>query len=146
MGKINKFLAVVLAVVCLFALSATASAAELYHLKIEQVDTNLPQMVAYLYVLDSSDKLMGDTLSAENVSATVGGEKVKVESVELQKDSGHGVRYYYLLDVSHSAISQFNAMKAAIKNHISTKSDNDRIIVITFGKQVAVALDGSESA
>ena len=144
----EKAIALLLLVLMLMPLAQSARAAELYHMEIEQINTSLPKIVAYLQVLDEKDQpYLNGRLSETECAAALDGKGLEVVSLELQSDSDCGVNYYYLLDTSSSvSAGALRAVKTGIVEHIESKDPADRIAVITFGKAVNVALDGTESS
>ncbi len=122
-------------------------AAEPYKLEIAQTVVQAPKTVVYFRLVDveGNDRVWTD-LDIKNVSASLDGAALETVSVERQADSEYGINYYYLLDVSSSSPqAAFASVKEGILQHISSKGSRDRVLVIAFGEQVRVVLDGSES-
>lgn len=141
----KKFFAVVaFAISVLIPITVYASDFDKIH--IEQVNANLPEVTAYLYLEDGDGNIIGNFNPDKNeVTVVFGGESVEIS--DFSKQNNEETAYYYLLDVSTSVQKAvFNEVKEVIKNHINTKEDNEKIIVITFGKEVKVVLDGSENS
>lgn len=124
----------------------TVYASDFDKIHIEQVNANLPEVTAYLYLEDGDGNIVKNfEPDKDAVTVVFGGESVEI--VDFSKHNNEETAYYYLLDVSTSVQkSVFNEVKEMIKNHINTKEENEKIIVITFGKEVKVVLDGSENS
>lgn len=144
---VKRGLAAVLLLALILAVAANVGAAGIYNMEIEQVAANRPSVVTYFYIVDSNDALKQDEMiAAKDVAVTLDGEPLEIVSVEKQSDSDEGTLYYYLLDVSTSTpAAVFERVKAGIADQIKEKPDKDKIIVISFGTQVSVVLDGTES-
>lgn len=114
---------------------------------IEQVDTNLPEIAAFFYFLDKNGEPMNTenvSFDKENVTAMLGGSPLEVKSIGNAED--YPVTYYYLLDVSTSVSTKMlNKIKGNIVKRIENASNNEKNIVITFGKEINVILDGTET-
>lgn len=125
--------------------SVTAYAETLNAVSIEQIEACLPEINAYIYITDvNGEPLTGFAPGEGDVSAILGGNDLRVNSVRSAK--GCDTSYYYLIDVSTSvgrkALSDVTDKIAA---KIRTASSNEKIVVITFGKEIKVVVDGSEN-
>lgn len=103
---------------------------------IEQVSLQMPEITVY-YRADKPEKSYEAYLDGNLLS---GGE------TRLFKETGEGVDYYLMLDVSASIPDgQFENLKKGMEHFISTRGKNDRCILLTFGNESRIVLDGSES-
>ncbi len=107
--------------------------------RIEQVNLNMPEIVMY-----------GSGLTVEEVNAAeayLAQEKLVPDGkAEVFADSGEGICYYVLLDISGSIPdSYFKGMKEAVMNLQQSLKDVDKMVLYTFGDEVLLAADGSQS-
>ena len=107
-------------------------AADLFDHKIQQVNVNKPNVT--VYYRDSTD---------DKVKAYLDGEELKYVSDSILSEQGVGIDYYLLVDISGS-ISDFDSIKEAIAEFRKLLRENDRMILVTFGDDVNVVLNGSE--
>ena len=107
-------------------------AADLFDHKIQQLYVNKPEVI--VYYRDSTD---------DKVKAYLDGEELKYVSDSILSEQGTGIDYYLLVDISGS-ISDFDNIKEAIIEFRQSLRKNDKMILVTFGDNVNVVLDGSE--
>lgn len=107
--------------------------------KIGQVYANLPEVVVY-----------GTGLSEEAVrqgEAFLSQERLELADVMPFSESGDGICYYVLLDVSGSIPNAyFRAIKEGIQNLQNQLKAKDRLVLCTFGEEVILAADGSQTS
>ncbi len=107
--------------------------------RIEQVYLNLPEVFVY-----------GDGFSLEDVESAQGYlSQDKLELVQAQPffQQGEGITYYVLLDISGSIPrTYFSSIKEGIQNLQNGLGASDQLILCTFGEEVALAADGSQTA
>lgn len=141
----KKYVALLLFFVFVLMMPETAFAAGFDSIKIEQVNANLPEVTAYFYLVDGDGNDINDFVpEKEKVSAIFGDSQIEI--VSFGKAENIETTYYYLLDVSTSVSkSVFAEVKEVIKEHIEGKTSGEKIVVITFGKDITVVLDGNES-
>ena len=143
-GK-RKVICAVWILAALFLLAGPqVKAAGKEEITISQTDIYMPDMAVYLTpeqkdtVYDASDVKAG--LKETDTS-------LFVHDSERFSDSGKGIYYYVLLDVSTSiSKEQFASMKRSVIRLSKTIRKQDRMQVITFGKKVKVLLKGGESS
>lgn len=143
----KKIVSIVLAAATLVCVAVEARASTLLHLDVEQAEAYLPKVITYLNILDEADNVITEfDVSSENVEVAMNGQSLPVVSVQKQQETGYGVHYFYLLDVSTS-VPQYSLdrVKNAIMDQIRQKHTEDRISVITFGSSVNIVLEGNES-
>lgn len=122
----------VLVLSCLLCCTAGA-------VSVEQVQAVMPEIDVYIYA-DGTD-LSG--LTADDISATLGGEPLAIRALE---PSEQGIYYVYMIDVSGSMPrAHFDAAKQAILSAHARLREQDRMAVITFGSEVKLILQGGES-
>jgi len=114
----------------------TTEPAEAY---LERVETNMPDIKAYIRV----DNAEG--LTAQDVSARLEGKALVVEDLKQFHDSGEGITYIFLADISQSITpTQMKAMRDALMAFSDNLEEKDRIALVSFGKQALTLLGGSE--
>lgn len=146
MGKGGRTLglAFLLAAFCFSAMPVWASEGEASVLEeqdkqVGQVYANMPEVVVY-----------GTGFSAEEVEKGEGylsQERLKLMDVRTFSESGEGICYYVLLDISGSIPNAyFRNIKEGIQNLQDRLNENDRLVLCTFGEEVALAADGSQTS
>ena len=104
---------------------------------IEQISLDMPDIRVY-YRADEEET---------SYEAYLGGDALEYESSSLFSELGEGVDYYLMLDISASIPdSQFENLKSGLTQFISEKGEKDRCVLLTFGNESKVVLDGSEPA
>ena len=128
-GKITGFL---LTGMCLmFPFNVYAQSCE-----IEQISLHMPDVRVY-YRSDQQE---------QNYEAYLGGEALNYDKSAQFSELNEGVDYYILLDISASIPdSQFANIKDGIINFISSKGEKDKCVLLTFGDESNVVLNGSEN-
>lgn len=104
--------------------------------EIEQISLHMPDVRVY-YRSDQQE---------QNYEAYLGGEALNYDKSSQFSELNEGVDYYILLDISASIPdSQFANIKDGIINFISSKGEKDKCILLTFGDESNVVLNGSEN-
>ena len=104
--------------------------------EIEQISLHMPDVRVY-YRSDQRE---------QNYEAYLGGEALNYDKSSQFSELNEGVDYYILLDISASIPdSQFANIKDGIINFISSKGEKDKCILLTFGDESNVVLNGSEN-
>lgn len=104
---------------------------------IEQISLDMPDIRMY-YRAEEAET---------SYEAYLGGEALEYESSALFSELGEGVDYYLMLDISASIPdNQFENLKTGITQFISEKGPKDKCVLLTFGNESKVVLDGSEPA
>lgn len=109
--------------------------------KVTQTDVYLPDMSVYVETTDKK------TLDKKAVKAKIENteESLTVKKSELFSDTGRGIYYHILLDVSTSiSEQQLAAMKQSIISLSGQLRNQDKLSVTTFGKEVKEILKGGE--
>lgn len=142
----QKAIAFSLLLILLFSLSIeTAYSAEQEVVRVDQVYADLPEMQVYFHLLDKNGEVVTRTVSESNVLLQYNSESAEVNSV--QNAAASKTQVYFLLDISDSMpTALFASIKAELLQLYQTHSQNEKYTLITFGKEVAVQLDGDESA
>lgn len=107
---------------------------------LEQVQSVMPRIDVFVH--DGDTAL--DTLAAEDVSATLDGIPLQVESL---LPSDQGIFYVFLLDISRSiSESHLAAARDAVLRTYRQMGQSDQLALISFGNEVTTLLQGGESA
>ncbi len=145
MGKIRSgFFAVLLFVLgCAFTVSAAevtdeSAVIEASPLRIEQVSVNMPEL-SVTGVGFTADEI-------ETASAFLGQEPLTLDAISSFSETGYGICYYVLFDISGSIPRVYNtAMKEAVLNLQDALRPQDKLILVTFGEDVILAADGTQT-
>lgn len=104
--------------------------------EIEQISLHMPDVRVY-YRSDQQE---------QNYEAYLGGEALNYDKSAQFSELNEGVDYYILLDISASIPdSQFANIKDGIINFISSEGEKNKCVLLTFGDESNVALNGSEN-
>lgn len=133
-GRVRKHFplrAVLLGLMLMIALGTAADAAVE---TIQRLNVNKPDISVYYR----------PSKNTKNLEAYLSGEKLTFSSETVFSDTGEGIEYYLLVDVSGS-IRDFNLIRQAIIRFREQKREQDRMVLITFGDDVTTVLTGDES-
>lgn len=140
MGNGIRITLAALALSCLLAgnsLAVEGTSVEGKNIGIEQVYLSLPDVYVYGNGLENTD--------ARTAEGYLGETKLTFESVLPFRESGEGIYYYVLLDVSGSIPkAYFSSIKEGILNLEKGLGDRDKMILCTFGEDVRLLLDGTQ--
>ncbi len=118
----------------LFLLSlliATVRADELGDLRLIQAQADLPAIDLWL------DMPSNTVLKPEQFAVTVGAQPAEVKAVEAFSQTGDGVAYIFLIDISKSlSNAQFAQIKQALQHWLDGMGERDHAALITFGREV----------
>ncbi len=107
-------------------------------LVIESVQAVVPEVRAYLRG--------SRQISTSDIMAALDTSELTVSNVELFEQTGQGITYYVLLDVSASfSAAYFSALQNSLVTFYSGLSAQDRLVLITFGSSVQTVLTGDET-
>lgn len=113
-------------------------------LRITQAVTSPPNVVAYLDVRDEAEKVVPGGATTGNLTATVGTQSIKTESIIPFSNSGEGIAYIFLVDISKSLKEdQFKQVRDSLNNWVDALGDKDRAAILTFGSTVKLLQDFS---
>lgn len=135
--KITYLCAVFLAAIFLFPGNVQAK-----ETTVSQTDICLPDMSIYLSTGD------GKALDQEETKVKLDGTETSltVKSSDILKDTERGIFYHVLLDVSTSiSEEQLEDMKASVLSLRDDLRKQDKMDLITFGKETRLLLEGGES-
>jgi Mg-chelatase subunit ChlD len=116
----------------------SAAAPAVYDFRLIQAEAKLPGLRAYVDVTGVND------LPAKGIDPTLFKGKLADKPVTVKKvtpfeESGEGIAYILLVDVSKSLTAeQFRSMKETLNSFVDSMSDKDQAALITYGSQVKV--------
>ncbi len=120
-------------------IGGSAAAQEVATVRISQAYARLPEVVAYLDALDAAGSLV-QTL--DQVTATLQDRSLELEELVPFEQSGEGVAYLFLVDISKSLReAQFAPIRAAIERWIEGLSGADRAAILSFGDSAQLVQD-----
>ncbi len=124
----------------MIAFSGFAQAAEDYELRVMQAQAQLPAMTLWLNMPQAG------VLTPEQFSVSVGTQAAQAKQIEGSKQSGEGVAYIFLVDISKSLNArQFEQIRRALHGWLDGLGDQDQVALISFGhdvkRQVAFTAD-----
>lgn len=100
-------------------------------IRLESVRAEMPEMNIYCY--------LSDPALAEQVQVSLGEKKLAAEQAVPFQETGEGISYYILLDVSASISAEyFEQIKAAVIQFQQNMQQSDDMTLITFGNEVRV--------
>lgn len=104
---------------------------------VEQILLHMPEVTMYYRASEPE----------ESYEAYLDGKALEYSSTALFKETGEGVDYYLMLDVSASIPrDKFENIKNGIRKFISEMRENDKCILLTFGNESKVVLNGTEGS
>lgn len=116
-------------------------AGEPVNLRLRQARAVLPTINAYFDVLDADGQPI-EEIQPNQFSATVGEHNTTIEKVQRFEQTGEGIAYIFLVDISKSLTDeQFTQVHTALKDWVQAIAENDRVALMTFGSQVRVVQD-----
>lgn len=113
---------------------------------LEQSCATVPEVKAYLYPIDEDyDVIHGMNENSVNIEATLGDEKLKVETFKNAKDMG--CLYIVLLNATSTGTGYeyLNIVKGELEKWIDDLGEKDKFVLISYTDEFTVQLDGSES-
>lgn len=111
------------------------------NLKLSQARANLPAVVAYLDIRDAQGSAVGD-LRPDQFRTTLGDKTTTLESLIPFENTGEGVAYIFLVDVSKSIKPDFFArIRGALNDWVDALGSADRMAVLSFGETVEQVAD-----
>lgn len=109
-------------------------------IRVEQILTNMPEIKVYITGKDAAG------ISTESVEAYLGEERLKTDRMEAFSESGEGICYLFLLDISGSMkTADFQSAKAAVLKAAEDIHEPDSCMLLTFGDDVQCVWDGNET-
>lgn len=118
---------------------AAAAAQEVTTVRISQAQARLPEVVAYL---DATDVDGNPVQTLDQVTATLQEQSLQLQGVVPFAESGEGIAYLFLLDISKSLrANEFDPIRAAIERWVLDLNSNDRVAIMSFGDSAQLVQD-----
>mgnify|MGYP002516930061 CR=1 FL=1 len=132
--KISNLFLVLLLILC-FAVPVAAEQSGV--ISLGRIGVAMPEI---------SVEIKGSGYDKNTISATLDSEKLTVEDVFKYEIGSNSSCAYILVDLSTSMYGSFDLVKSNIVSYIETLSDDDKVVLITFGEtKVNTVLTGSET-
>ena len=134
-------LLLILALVFALSASTSASAADASTLRLERAFINMPEFLVLFQLEHGLEQL--PPVKVDEISATLDGKPLTVNGVTTYDG---GTLYIFMVDVSGSIRqAQTDAAKRTLIDFHESMRPQDRMVLIAFGEDVTILLDGSES-
>lgn len=135
--ELKKRLKTIIGSIAIGVLGLTVAVSADSEHEIEQVSVNMPDVTAYYR----------STPQEQQPTAYLESDELTLTSNSVFSESGEGVEYYVLLDVSASIRkNRFEDIKTSLSNFVQSIREQDRMVLMTFGNQTEVKLDGNQSS
>ncbi len=136
--KARNYILCLLLTICIAASGILAvSAEQTGAISLNRISVTMPEITV---------EVMGTGYENEEITAFLGSERLSVVDIFEYDASLNSSCVYVLVDLSTSMRSSFDLVKSNIITYIKSLNDNDRIILITFGKsEVNIVLNGNEN-
>ena len=109
-------------------------------IRVEQFLTNMPDIKVYITGKDA------DAVKNEDVKVCIGDESLKVDKIQSFSDTGEGMQYIFLLDISGSMTEKnFQAAKDSLISFQKQVNEKDNCKLLTFGDSVEWVWKGNEN-
>ena len=110
---------------------------------LNQAQADLPSLTVWLHAEDEQAHILKG-LQTEQFAVTVGEWSAVPQSIKSFADTGEGVAYVFLIDVSKSLSSHaFKQVQTGLNAWIDQISDKDKVSLIRFGEGVDILQDFS---
>ena len=148
MKVFRRFFTLTLALIVIMACVPAAASADggWIGTVLEQSCATVPEVKAYLYPIDEDyDVIHGLNENSVNIEATLGDEKLKVETFKNAKDMG--CLYIVLLNATSTGTGYeyLNIVKGELEKWIDDLGEKDKFVLISYTDEFTVQLDGTES-
>jgi Mg-chelatase subunit ChlD len=118
-----------------------AHAADLEALRVRYAWAVLPDASVYFDVLGTNAQRVSPP-QVQQLTLTIGSSSATMKQVEPFEQTNEGVAYVLLVDISKSLkTEQFARVRTALKSWIQALIANDRVAIMTFGKEVKLIRD-----
>ncbi|MBE5040328.1 FHA domain-containing protein [Ructibacterium gallinarum] len=97
--------------------------------------------------LKSADGVSVSGLDRSGIYASLDSEDLRVKEIQTFAESGEGMAYIFLIDISGSLSgTQFSQVKAATKHWAEKMDEKDRMAIISFGNEAKIVQDFTQDA
>jgi Mg-chelatase subunit ChlD len=108
-----------------------AEAQEIDELRLIQAQSDLPSITLWLNLPNAS------VLKPKQFSISIGKQPATVTAIESSQQTGEGVAYIFLVDISKSlSPHQFEQIKTALHRWLDGMGEHDQAALLTFGREV----------
>lgn len=141
MGLIRRLAIAAMLTMVLTACVYPAAASSTNDIRISQAYVELPQITAYFTINDAAGNAVPN-VNPTDIKAVLGTHAQSVSSVKTFAESGEGVAYVFLVDISKSLHQgQFVQIQAALQQWSAELGAKDRVAIMTFGTTVSIVQD-----
>lgn len=135
--ELKRIINLVLTLILIFCLAVSVAAEQSNVITLGRIGVTMPEI---------SVEIKGTGYDMNTISSTLGSEKLIVEDVYKYDTDKNSSCAYILVDLSTSMYGSFDLVKSNIVSYINQLTDNDKVILITFGEtKIDTALIGSET-
>ena len=135
--EMKKVISVILTLILAFCLAVPAFAEQTSVISLGRIGVVMPEITV---------EIKGSGYDKNTISSTLDTEKLSVEDVYKYDVDKNSSCAYILVDLSTSMHGSFDLVKSNIVTYIKQLSDNDKVVLITFGEtKVNTVLNGSET-
>jgi len=135
--ELKKIINIVLSLILVFCLTVPVAAEQSNIISLGRIGVTMPEI---------SVEIKGSGYDKNTISSTLDTEKLSVEDVYKYDVDKNSSCAYILVDLSTSMYGSFDLVKGNIVSYIKQLSDNDKVVLITFGEtEVNTVLTGSET-
>jgi hypothetical protein len=132
---------VLLFLVVLTACLLPARAQDATALQVSQAYVDLPKITVFFDVRDGSGRFVR-SVQPEQLAVSAGTNQVTVDTTRAFRETGRGVAYVFLVDISKSLRpEQFSSIQEALRQWVGEMEEPDQASVVTFGSEVQVIQD-----
>ncbi|MCB1058413.1 MAG: VWA domain-containing protein [Acidobacteria bacterium] len=111
-----------------------------------QVGSDPPRVRVYLDLLDAEGKPV-DGVETQDLSASLGEQPVQLAPLEPFAETGEGVAYIFLVDISRSLDGErFDRIRAALDEWIDQLEPKDRAAILAFGEESRLVADFTDDS
>lgn len=141
--KLKRCFYIVICFICIINLQISVFAEESTNkLIVDNINVKNHIISAYFDIADSKGTFNSTDITKENITATLDGEKLNLESLTRFQDSNEGTAYVIMADVSGSMGNKGkDNIKKLFSEMVNKVGMNDKIALITFGDSEKVLQD-----
>ena len=109
--------------------------------QIAMLDENPTVIRSYAQVLDERNEPVF-RLGAATFTATLAEHELSLRGLRSFEDSGEGVAYIFLVDISRSlSVNEFALIQASLKTWVDNLRARDRAAILAFGDESRLVVD-----
>lgn len=135
--ELKKIINVILTLILVLCLAVPVAAEQTGVISLGRIGVTMPEIAV---------EIKGSGYDKNDISAALGSEKLSVENVFAYDADANSSCAYILVDLSTSMYGSFDLVKRNIVSYIKGLSDNDKVVLMTFGEtEINTVLTGSET-